>query len=112
MVALDDECAHRDHDLEAERECAPSPPSRDARGGQERQLEHYASVRNERLRASKPDSDPALPVPCPPYPYSHLALLLALPYPYRYRYPSPYPRPPNPPPHPHRHPLTPSHTSP
>ena len=60
MVALDDECAHRDHDLEeTERECATvAAVARRAEAEQARQLEHYASVRNERLESSKPDSDP------------------------------------------------------
>ena len=51
MVALDDECAHRDHDLEeTERDCANvAAVARRAEAEQERQLEHYASVRNKRL---------------------------------------------------------------
>tara|TARA_B100000795_G_C22703788_1_gene400734 strand:- start:21 stop:782 length:762 start_codon:yes stop_codon:yes gene_type:complete len=51
MVALDDECAHRDHDLEeTEKDCANvAAVARRAEAEQERQLEHYASVRNKRL---------------------------------------------------------------
>ena len=60
MVALDDECAHRDHDLEeTEKDCANvAAIARRAEAEQERQLEHYASVRNKRLEPSKPAPDP------------------------------------------------------
>ena len=51
LQVLDDECAHRDYDLEeSERDCAATAAvARRAEAEQERQLEQYASVRNKRL---------------------------------------------------------------